>query len=239
MKSPMLSIIIPAYNEEKRLPSTMEKLVEFTNLYTIPIEVIIVVEPSPDKTLEVAKEWEDKLKYVKVIENEKRLGKGGTVRKGVLQSTGKYVSFMDADGATHLSFLAESYNILEKKEYDIVIASRSLKDSQLIHKQPPFRQFIGFIFRKITQTFLGLPYNDTQCGCKIFDRHTVNKLFDEVIEEGFAFDVELLIKAKKYQYTVLEKPCIWEDMEGSTVNPFVDGMNMLKAIVRIKKHYRV
>jgi dolichyl-phosphate beta-glucosyltransferase len=234
---PDISIVIPAYREAKRLPYTMKKIQDFINQSPLLFEIIIVVEKSPDNTLEIVQEWKNKIKEIIIIVNEQKLGKGASVQKGMLAASGQCIGFIDADGSTELPFIKQAYDLIIHKKYYGVIASRSLEGSVINNKQNFLRVLLGNIYRKFTQYISQLPYKDTQCGCKFFHSSIVNILFESILEKGFAFDVEILIKAKKNNISIKELACVWEDKENSTVNTFIDGLIMLKAIFKLKKFY--
>lgn len=239
MNNNLLSIVIPAYREELRLPRTVHKLFNYLNTVPdLPFEVVIVVEPSPDKTFEVAQSLSQTYPNIKILENEVPLGKGGSVRKGLLESKGEFTCFMDADGATDFSFLYKSYQKMKSKNVKVIIASRALKDSVIKNKQPFSRQVMGKTYRLLTRFYLGLPYQDTQCGCKIFHRSVIPFLFEEISEQGFSFDLEILLKAKVKHIDVLEMGCIWEDIDGSKVNKFKDSYHMLTSLYKLKRNYK-
>jgi dolichyl-phosphate beta-glucosyltransferase len=231
----LLSIVIPCYQEEKRLPDTLNSLLQFLDACSMPFEIILVVEPSKDKTLEVANTYKNKRDEIRIIENEKRLGKGGTVQKGMLQSRGNFAMFMDADGSTDYHFILSSLSIFKSDpSYKAVIASRYLKDSVIAMKQTLLRQLLSYSFRSFVRIFLSLPYHDTQCGCKMFEQSAIQSIFENINEKGFAFDIEILLKAEKNQLKVKEIPCKWTDHAGSTVRPVKDGLKMLKSVLRLK-----
>ncbi|MFE8700908.1 glycosyltransferase [Cytobacillus sp. FJAT-54145] len=233
MPSPFLSLIIPCYREAERLPSTIKSLLSWKETFPHSLEVILVIEPSPDETLDVARSLANTHEWMTVIENEQRLGKGGTVAHGMKQANGEWRAFCDADGATDFSFFTQVFS--QTPLPSIIIASRAHPQSQLIPKQPFFRQLTGLLFRYATRLITHLPYPDTQCGCKVFHHTLVPILFEPLQEQGFAMDVELLLKARRLQEPVLELPCIWRDQPGSTVHPIQDGLRMLTTLIRLRK----
>lgn len=232
-----LSIIVPCYNEEKRLPETMHRLSTWAKVHSGPmrIQLILVIEPSSDRTLATAESLMPLLlgSFYSVVltENEIRLGKGGTIERGVALAEGYFVSFMDADGSTDFSFFPEAVKEIQNGR-DIVIASRHMHDSLILRKQPFIRTLPGGVFRILARMLLKLPYRDTQCGCKMFRRSAIGTLFP-IAERGFAFDLELLMKALRQRLSVSELPCIWSDKEGSTVH-LKDAFSMFLALLRLR-----
>lgn len=232
MKKNQISLVIPCLNEAKRLPYTLELIEEFNEKYKLIKELILVIEPSADGTLDFAKRYASNHSFVKIIENEHRLGKGGSVRKGMLNAENAYIAFTDADGSVHLDFLYEATTYLNEK-FDIVIASRSLKNSKALKRRPLNRIILGKFFSSLVKKTFKMKIEDTQCGCKMFKKEIVPSLFKKLGEKGFAFDLEILLKANNRKYKIKEIGCIWEDKEGSTVNPLKDSINIIKSLYRL------
>lgn len=229
--APNLSLIIPCYNEARRLPRTISMLRRWAGEFRHPIEVVLVVEPSVDGTLALASSLQDddRISFV-VIPHERRLGKGGAVRTGMLRARAPVAGFMDADGATDLSFFTEAHERVAGGHADVVIASRYLPQSVITTPQPPLRQLSSALFRLLTRAVLRLPFSDTQCGAKVFRREVIPSLFGNLKEYGFAFDVEVLLKAVQNGLRIEERPCIWTDRSGSTVRALPDGIKMARRI---------
>ncbi len=236
-----ISIVIPAYNEEARLPSAIKSIKSFFTKMNLDIEVIIVVEKSTDKTLIVAEKYiEDKsiktCVQFQLIDNKVHRGKGFAVKSGMQYATGEYIFFCDADLATPLAevlkFVAE---FKENPHIDILIADR--KHRQSLVKQTFIRQKISQIFGIVIQQFIRLPIKDTQCGFKAFRYKVAKKIFPLIECDHFAFDIEVLLLARHFHYTYKNLPVVWHDIAGSTVNLWLDPLKMLKDIIIMK--YRI
>jgi len=226
-----LSIVIPAYNEEKRLGSSLKKLLEFIKKYKKikRYEVIIVDDGSKDNTLNVI----PKNKNISVLKNEINRGKGYSTKKGVLNSKYNLILFMDSDLATPMEELDKLYKYIENG-HDIAIASRSLKESRMIITQPKYRQFAGKTFPLLVRMFSSLKFRDTQCGFKLMRAEPGKRIFSKVTIERFAFDVEMLYIAKKLKYKAVEVPVTWIDQRGSKVNILKDSFRMLIDLFKIR-----
>ncbi len=236
---PALSIVIPAYNEERRLPATIRDLKSFFGRFgesTTGLEIIIVVEKSKDRTVEVARQSVADDPLFTVIANDVQRGKGFAVKTGMLAARGETVFFMDADLSTPLAeifkFLAEFQS---KPEVDILVGSRAEAQSQIIKKQSWVRQNMGRAFNRFV-TLLGTSgIRDTQCGFKAFRRRVVEELFTRQTLNGFAFDVELLVLAEFMDFKVEAIPVRWVNSPDSKVRIWIDPIKMFYDLVRIRR----
>ncbi len=222
-----LSIILPAYNEEKRLDKTLTKIKSFLSRKKLPYEVIVVDDSSDDRTREVAKKYN-----VKVISNKKNMGKGFSVKRGVFNSSGSLILFSDVDLSTPIEELDKFLKYIRK--YDAVIASRYLPESNVKVKQPLPRIIAARTFNLIIRIILGLKYKDTQCGFKLFKRGVALKLFKNQRINGFAFDAELLFLARKFKFNVKEVGVVWINSRKNRFNALREPPKMLKDIIRIR-----
>lgn len=231
----LYSIIIPAYNEAKRLPSTIDNIERFLNEseLTDKTEIIVVVEKSTDNTLQVVKEYEKMYKNIKYIENDARYGKGYSVKQGVLASKGEYILFTDSDLSVPISFMLVFKNIMYLTKADCCIGSRVQ-----LKKQPFYRLIMGYGFRILTYLIAGLPYKDTQCGFKMFNRRFVDTVFPLIKTNGFAFDVELLMLGKKLGFKINSTRVPWYNDNDSKVSPIKDAIEMFKALLKIAFNIR-
>jgi len=212
-----LSVIIPAYNEEKRLPKTLEEIDKYLRKQTYDYEILVVNDGSKDRTVEVAKSLIPKIKNLIVTGYEKNQGKGYAVRFGMLEAKGEYQLFTDADNSTPIDQIEKMWPELEKG-FDIVIASRDLKGAVIDPPQPFYRRFLGEVFGFLTSLICGLwEIKDTQCGFKGFKKEAVEKIFPKCKINRFAFDPEILILAKKMGYKVKEIPVYWRNDPESKV----------------------
>jgi dolichyl-phosphate beta-glucosyltransferase len=234
-----ISVVIPAYNEEKRVLNTLKTIDYYLKKNFKRYEMILVDDGSKDQTLKKALEY--KSKNLKVISNHKNRGKGFTVKNGMLRTKYELALFSDSDLATPISEV-EKLILNLKKGYDIAIASRSLKESDVKQKQPFHRWLMGKTFALIVSILAVKGFKDTQCGFKLFTRKAVRKIFPLQTFERFSFDVELLYIAKKHGFRIKEVPVTWIDGGDSKVNAIKDSLKMLRDlfIIRlnaIKKKY--
>lgn len=228
-----LTVVIPAYNEENRLPVTLAALKEI--IAEISMEIIVVCDGCTDRTIDILNEWLGVLP-LKIISYAKNKGKGYAVRKGVLAASGNVIAFMDADGSTPPRELLRLIKPIEAGDADMVIGSRRAEGAQ-VKKQPPSRHVLGKLFSVITTSILSLPYQDTQCGFKIFDRTAARMLFSKASYNGFEFDLDILHMAHTEGLRIIEAGVEWNDCSGSKVDTVRDGFSMLRAVINIRvKH---
>lgn len=227
-----LSVVIPAYNEEKRLPAYLKKIHQYFKKSKLTFEIIIVDDGSKDNTQNIIKKMN--LSEVKILTHKKNRGKGAAVRSGVLNSGGNFILVADADGATAIEEFEKLNGYLSS--FDIAIASRYLQNSSLIKKQSFIRRLISrsgnFLIRLIAE----LPFQDTQCGFKLFSRESAQLLFRDLKFQRFSFDVEILRKAKLHSFSVKEVPISWNDQPGSTVTAW-DVPKVFFDVIRIRFSY--
>jgi glycosyltransferase involved in cell wall biosynthesis len=210
-----LSIVIPAYNEEKRIGPVLRDYYEFFRK-TIPnFEIIAVIEGN-DGTLNLVKEFAKKNKKIKFIYSRERLGKGRAVLKGFKEADGDIIGFTDADGSVN----ADSFYklIKELENYDYVIGSRKLPDSKIIKNRPLIQRFGSFGFNLLSRIILGLSFKDTQCGAKVFKNIPAKYLIEKVKSTDWAFDAELLYLLKKARFKIREVPVDWDYKRGGCFN---------------------
>lgn len=227
-----LSVIIPAYNEERRLPKTLAEVDNYLRQQKYSYEIVVVSDGSTDRTSEIVKEEMEKNKNLKLVEFKKRLGKGGGVKEGMLRAQGEYRLFTDADNSTSIDQVEKMWPWFEKG-YDIIIGSRDVKGAVLDPPQPWVRRVLfgkGFkIYRKLV---IGLwRLEDTQCGFKCFSRAATKDIFPRTKITGFAFDPESLVIAKKLKYKIKEIPIYWKNDLESKVrikNIIRMGQDLLK-----------
>jgi glycosyltransferase involved in cell wall biosynthesis len=208
-----ISIIIPAYNEEKRLPATLCEVKrylagtswEFT-------EIVVVNDGSRDSTAEVARKA-----GVRLIENPGNRGKGYSVRHGMLKAKGEWILFSDADLSTPIEELDKLWSATERERAQAAIGSRDLDRSLIGVRQPLFREFGGRFFNLVIRLITGLPFHDTQCGFKLFEGAAAREIFRRQRVERFGFDVEVLFIAQRLGYRTLEVPVRWNDVAGTKV----------------------
>jgi len=213
-----LSIIIPAYNEEKRLPKTLEEIDKYLSRQSYDYEIIVVSGGSTDKTAEVVEGLKSRIKDLKLIAEKENNGKGYTTRHGLSVAQGELRIFTDADNSTSIDQIEKMFPYF-KEGYDIVIGSRDIKGAVLDPPQPWLRQILlgeGFkLYRKIVLGLWGI--EDTQCGFKGFTKRAVENIFPKCKINGFSFDPEILIIAQKLGYKIKEIPINWKNDLSSKV----------------------
>lgn len=229
-----LSMIVPIYNEAKRLPRSLETIAAFSSQLSVSHEWIFVVEPSQDESLHLIQEYCGKHKNAFVIANKIHKGKGFAVQTGMLHAKGKWALFMDADLSTPLPEVERFLEYTKQHpEIDIVIGDRKTKAANLIQKQGPLRLLMGKSLQTLLQALDLSDVPDTQCGFKMFKKEYIRPLFGYLVCTGFSFDIEVLAKAKKLQLHVASLPISWKDDKNSTVRVVRDGLKMLRDILRI------
>ncbi len=207
-----LSVIIPAYNEERRLPKTLEEIDKYLSRQGYDYEILVVNDGSKDRTVEIAKNLAPKIKNLTVTGYEQNRGKGFAVRFGMLEAKGDYRLFTDADNSTSINQIEKMWPEFEKG-FDIVIGSRDVKGAVLNPPQPWIRQIIlgeGFkLYRKIIIDLWGI--EDTQCGFKCFKKSAAENIFPKCKIDRFAFDPEILIIGKSSGEKIKEIPVYWKN----------------------------
>jgi dolichyl-phosphate beta-glucosyltransferase len=236
----MLSIVIPAFNEENRLPFCLEKTIEYVSLQPYEAEIIVVCDGCTDNTAEVAASFKKSFNNLKIIEYPKNRGKGYAVKKGVLEASGNMVLFMDADYAVPIEII-ESFIQQMERGYDVVIGARGLKETVITRHQMFLRELSGKAFGRLQRLILKIPYNDTQCGFKLFTKKTAHVLFNKIKYECSYFDAELIYIAYISGIKIKEMPVIWTH-DGVTRMPI--GVNrtfdLLRKLLKLKglhKHF--
>ena len=232
----LLSLILPAYNEEKRLPECMEKVAKFIKQRGEPIEVLLVENGSHDRTYEMALEYAKKYPWLKVF-HEETPGKGNAVRRGMLEGRGKYRMFADVDFSMPIDEISR-FIPPELSDYQVAIGSREVKGA-VRYNEPATRHFTGRVFNLIVRILLGLPgIHDTQCGFKSFSAEAAEKLFSVQRINGWAFDAEVLFLAKQYGYKIIEVPVQWYYDGNSKINVIQDSIKMFRELLQIRANYR-
>ncbi len=230
--TPELSIIIPAYNEESRLPATIERIAAYIRASGRPTEIIVVDDGSRDGTAAVAESFRATMPSLRVVPNGVNHGKGYSVRHGMLEARGRLVLFTDADLSAPIEEADKLLRALET--HDVAIGSRALDRSLIEVHQSPFREFAGVVFNWLVRLSLGLPFVDTQCGFKAFRRERCRILFEQQRIERFGFDPELLFLAKRHGLTAVEIPVRWAHSPATRVSMFRDSLRMFLEVLQIR-----
>ncbi|PIT90780.1 MAG: hypothetical protein COU22_00270 [Candidatus Komeilibacteria bacterium CG10_big_fil_rev_8_21_14_0_10_41_13] len=220
-----VSVIIPAYNEEKRLSRTLTEVLGSLKDAPWPYEIIVVDDGSRDKTSEIARETPQ----VRVIRHQINLGKGRAVKAGVAEAKGELILFMDADHSTPIEELNNFLKAID--HYDIIIGSRALKDSEVIKRQGLIKELSGKLGNRLIRLVTGLDFQDTQCGFKLFNRSSLI-IFNKQTLDRWGFDFELLLIAKKAGFKILEMPVKWQNDSHSKVT-FFSYFQTLSDLIKI------
>src|SRR3989338_7333535 len=202
-----ISVIIPAYNEEKRLGPFLEKVIRYASASSLNYEVIVVDDGSRDKTASVALSFAPA--GIKLVRLQKNSGKGAAVKRGFMEARGATQLFMDADGSVGPEEIEKNLNYLAEGA-DIVIGSRVLKSSDRVLEVKWYRLFLGRVFNFFVKSMLAANFEDTQCGFKMFKREAAKSIFARTNLNGFGFDIEALFLAHRMGYRVKEIPVSWK-----------------------------
>jgi len=216
-KTPKLSIVIPAYNEEKRIRKTLIKYHNhFSEKYGDDFEMIIVTDGCKDKTPDIVREFSQKFQNIKHLSFARRLGKGGSIIQGFKVARGELIGFVDADGGAEPE---EFDKLIKATEFvDGAIGSRWLNRSLVRREEPFYREIGSRIFYVLARALFGLKYQDTQCGAKVFRKHAIKDVVNEIYLTGFTFDLDLLYRMREKNYEIEEIPISWEHMGESGLN---------------------
>lgn len=229
-----VSLIIPAYNEEKRISSTLDAVSGFMREHFDNYEIIVIDDGSTDKTTDLVSEHIKKDENIKLIPLRKNKGKGYAVKTGVRNSTGDYIFFTDADLPYSLDTILKGTKILSDKKTKLVIGSRDLYEHKHNIPYPIYRRLMSKTFSFFLNMVLGLGISDTQCGIKGFEKKAAKRIFEAITIEGFGFDVELLYIAKKYKYKICCIPVNLTYNKGSKINIVIDSIKMTWDVFNIK-----
>jgi glycosyltransferase involved in cell wall biosynthesis len=227
-----LSIIVPSFNEEVRLPASLDLIAAYVSSQNRSTEVLVVDDGSNDRTAEVAASFADRIPNLRVLTNGQNRGKGYSVRHGMQEARGEYVLFTDADLSAPI---AEADKLLSAlRHYDIAIGSRALNRDLIDVHESLFREFAGIIFNRIVRIVLWLPFVDTQCGFKAFRREPCRIIFEQQRIERFGFDPELLYLARHHGLKSTEIPVRWSHSPATKINMMRDSIQMFVDVFTIR-----
>jgi dolichyl-phosphate beta-glucosyltransferase len=231
-EAPRLSVVIPAFNEEARIGATLERVERWLREEGWTFELVVVDDGSTDRTGEVVREFGRSHGGVELVRLPRNRGKGCAVREGFARTRGELVLLSDADLSTpieELAVFAEAF----RDGVELAIASRALPDSRLEVRQAWYRETMGRTFNVFVRWVTGIPFRDTQCGFKLLGGEDARALAAQMREDGFSFDVELILLARRRGLTIREIPVTWRNVPASRVQPVVDSMRMLLSLPRI------
>jgi len=232
MPVPFLSIVIPAHNEERRLPRTLEQVVAFVNQQSFDVEVLVVENGSRDSTLQIAQDYAARHPLLRVI-HEPQPGKGRAVQKGMLAASGQYRFFADAD----FSMPVEQISRFIPPALDVPVAIGSREAPGAVrYNEPPYRHFTGRVFNTFIRLLVLPKLQDTQCGFKMFRADAALDLFPRQTLMGWSFDVELLYIASRRGYPIFEVPVPWYFNPESKVNVLRDSWRMFTDLLAIRRN---
>jgi dolichyl-phosphate beta-glucosyltransferase len=233
----MLSLVIPAYNEGKRLPPTLRRVRDYLDEQGEEYEVIVVDDGSADDTVvhveEAAAGW-PQLRLIKLQPNQ---GKGAAVRAGMLAARGEHRAFSDADLSTPIEELTNLREYLVGP-VEVAIASRALPDTKIEISQPRRRVLMGKVYNLLLRVFALRGIHDSQCGFKVFTAEAAEACFEPLQTMRFGFDAEVLVRARKRGYKIVEVPVRWSHMEDSRVSALGDSVETLVELLRLRWRMR-
>jgi glycosyltransferase involved in cell wall biosynthesis len=227
-----LSIIVPSYNEELRLPSSLDRIAAYVAGSARSTEVLVVDDGSQDKTADVAASYADRIPNLRVLKNGDNRGKGYSVRHGMLEAKGEVVLFSDADLSAPIEEADKLVAAME--QYDVAIGSRAMDRSLIKVHESAFREFAGIVFNKIVRIVLRLPFVDTQCGFKAFRRERCKVIFAQQRIERFGFDPELLYLARHHGLKSVEIAVRWSHSPVTKINMMRDSIQMFVEVFTIR-----
>jgi dolichyl-phosphate beta-glucosyltransferase len=231
-----ISVIIPAYNEEKRLPSTLARVIEYLDAKRFSFaEILVVDDGSRDGTVAAVSALALRHPCLRLLQNPGNRGKGYSVRHGMLEAKGEWALFTDADLSSPIEELEKLIEAAERKSAQVAIGSRALDRSLVGVHQPMLREYAGRFFNLVMRSVTGLKFHDTQCGFKLFQRDAARRIFSLQRLERFGFDAEILFIAEHLGYRAVEVPVRWNDVAGSKVGT-LQGLNGFLDLLRIRRN---
>lgn len=234
MPEPFLSIVIPAYNEARRIGNTVQKVWEYANTKPFNTELIVVDDGSTDKSPALLQAATKESPLIRVLRNDRNRGKGFSVRRGVLEAQGQFVLFTDADLSAPIEETDKLLAALESSGADAAVGSRALRRELIGIHQPKFREYGGRFFNLLVRLFTGLEIHDTQCGLKLFRRATTRRAFELQRVEGFGFDPEVLFLIERLGGRVTEVPVRWDDNPATKVRFVRDAFRMVLDLIGLR-----
>ncbi len=235
MNRPFMSLVIPAYNEQARLPSTLVKLKAFLAKEPPHYEVLVVDDGSKDNTAAIVEEAMADFPELRLLREQHR-GKGHAVRKGMLAARGRYAMFCDADFSMPVEETPHFPSAVSEA-HQVAIGSREVKGARRIG-EPPHRHLMGRVFNLLVRILTIPDLQDTQCGFKCFSQKAAQDIFKRQVIDGFGFDVEVLYLARKLGYGITEVPVSWYYSPSSRVDPIRDTLRMIGDVLQVRSNDR-
>ena len=232
-QSPELSIVIPCYNEEERLPRTIEQIERYLEAKDLSYELILVDDGSTDGTRLVMDAAAERNRFVRLEALPRNRGKGRALAEGVAVARGAQILVTDADLSTPIEELEKLRAELDKGA-GAAIASRALRASRVEVSQPIYRVLMGKAFNLLVQAVLLPGIWDTQCGFKLFRADVAHEAFAGLTTDGFGYDPEVLYRAKKRGVRIAEVPVVWRNSAPTKVSPIKSSLDMFKHVVRVR-----
>ena len=230
-----ISIVIPAFNEERRLPATLSAVFHYLEgKACVFAEVLVVDDGSTDGTSAAATEFSRRHPELRLLKNPGNRGKGYSVRHGMLEAKGDWVLFTDADLSAPIEDLDKLWAAAAAQNAAVAIGSRALDRSLIAVHQSFLRENAGRVFNLLMRLATGLPFQDTQCGFKLFEARAAREVFKRQRLERFGFDAEVLFIARRLGYRMVEVPVRWSHSEGTKVSMFRDSLGMFVDLLRIR-----
>jgi dolichyl-phosphate beta-glucosyltransferase len=233
-----LSIVIPAFNEERRLPETLRQVLEWASGGNFSfLEVIVVDDGSRDSTARLVEEFARQKPCVRLLRNPGNRGKGYAVRHGMLEAKGQWILYTDADLSSPIGEIEKLCQAAREQKAGVAIGSRAVDRSMVEVHQPAMRELSGRFFNLVMQMVTGLSFRDTQCGFKLYSAEAARQIFTRQKQDGFSFDVEDLLIAKKLGIRAVEVPVRWANVEGTKVR-LSQGMMSFLDLIKIRMDHR-
>ncbi len=235
---PVLSVIIPAYNEAERIGPTLDRVGDYLARFPHRSEILVVDDGSSDATFDLVSRWSRNGLTCRIVKNGRNRGKGYSVRHGVREASGRLLLVSDADLSTPIEEMEKLLPRVEREGYAIAMGSRGLKESRIEIRQPWFRERMGKIFNGIIRVLTAIPFRDTQCGFKMMVREEILPVLADCRIDRFCYDVEMIYLAMQRGLLVAEVPVRWKNSEPSRVRVVRDSCRMLYDTFRILAIHR-
>jgi dolichyl-phosphate beta-glucosyltransferase len=229
-----LSIVIPAYNEESRLPKTLGRIFAYLQARPYRTEILVVDDGSSDRTSEIVNSCAQNYPGLRLVSNGRNRGKGFSVRHGMLEALGEIALFTDADLSTPIEEADKLLAAIRERGYDGAIGSRAMDRSLIEVHQSVIREQAGIFFNRLVRWIMGIEFSDTQCGFKAFRTERTRIIFEQQRIERFGFDPEILFLAKRQGFRVAEVPVRWSHDSATKVNVAADGIRMFLELLLIR-----